>query len=133
MKKLLVALIPSLIIVCFVVSLTPTQIIAGDRNNWLYGHVHYSNGNGVGPGKRVYVYDSPDHYLGYVETRSGNEDSWYKWSFDAPCYFYKVRCGFYVGTTYYSGETIIDDTLTADRRIDITVYPGGAPPDGAGY
>ncbi len=128
MKKLLIAIIPSLILMCFVLTMTPTKAFTDERGYWLYGFVD-SSGYSVGPGKRVYIYDSPDHYIGYTETKSGNENGWYKWTFYDPLYVYKVRCAFYVGNQYYSGETIIDRTLHGDTRVDITVYPGGAPPD----
>ncbi|MEO0157036.1 MAG: hypothetical protein ABIL07_07970 [candidate division WOR-3 bacterium] len=126
MKKLLITLIPSVILLCFILTLTPSKVKADPLAHWLSGHVHYSNGSGVGSGKKVYVYDSPMHYIGYDETNQASE---YQWNFYGSLYVYKVRCGFYVGTTYYSGETIIDDTLTVDTRVDITVYPGGAPPE----
>ncbi|MEO0129299.1 MAG: hypothetical protein ABIL18_08360 [candidate division WOR-3 bacterium] len=127
MKKLLIALIPSLIVLCFILTLTPTKASTDELAFKLYGHVHYQDGSGVGSGKRVYVYDTPDHYIGYDTTHSAPEDSWYKWPFYSPFYVYKVRCAFYVGNKYYSGETIIDETLYGDTRVDITVY-SGAPP-----
>lgn len=88
---------------------------------WLKGVVTYANGDGVGPGKPVYVYFAPNNF-GTVYTRAAPEDSWYKWSFYPPQYFYKVRCRFTQGGWIYEGQTYIDATLSVDARYDITVY-----------
>ncbi len=131
MKKVILTLILVLMIGGLIFILTPSKATGDDLAWKLSGFVYYgTTGQGVGSGKRVYVYYNQTQYYGYALTRN---DSWYLWGFNNSLYVYKVRCGFYVGSTYYSGETIIDDTLTQDTRVDIAVYPGGAPPDGAGY
>ncbi|HEX7319130.1 MAG TPA: hypothetical protein VF399_02085 [bacterium] len=81
----------------------------------LSGCVKYENGQGVGSGKNVYVYESPTHYIGYDAT---DASSIYQWWFYPPFHVYKVKCSF----GQYSGETIIDDTLYESTWVDITVH-----------
>ena len=80
-----------------------------------------SDSTGVGPGKPVYVYFSPDSFE-TVYTRAAPDDSWYCWSFYPPKYFYKVRCRFTQGQWIYEGQTIIDATLSGDGTYHIYVY-----------
>ncbi|MEO0185146.1 MAG: hypothetical protein ABIL20_05055 [candidate division WOR-3 bacterium] len=132
MKKLLIALIPSLIVLCFILTLTPTKASTDELLFKIRGWVRYSTtGNGVGAGRLVYVYDSPSHSIGYDET---DQTSYYGYSFHAPLYVYKVRCAFWQSDTHWIGETIIDQTLYTDYTANITVYPylAGQEPDGIG-
>jgi hypothetical protein len=88
---------------------------------WLSGYVKYYGHDGVGSGKPVYVYlTSPD--VDTVYTRSGDEDSWYKYSFNPGTYFNNVMCVFNVGNDYWWGQTVINQTLYGDAQYDITVY-----------
>jgi hypothetical protein len=131
MKKIILTLILALMIGGLIFILTPSKATGDDLAHYLAGIVYYGNGGqGVGSGKRVYVYYNQTQYYGYDLT---DNNSWYRWGFYNSLYVYKVRCTFSVGSQYYTGETIIDDTLTQSTRVDIAVYPGGAPPDGAGH
>jgi hypothetical protein len=126
MKKILMAIIPIVMLLFIVFGLVPSRASAQQPLPWLYGYVSYSIGGGVGPAKPVEIYfePNPPQRPPVVYTRSGEEDSWYKYSFNPPLYVYKVRCHFYgSGDTLWAGETIINRTLSNDYRADIVVYP----------
>lgn len=130
MKKLLIAIIPSLIVVCLILTLMPIKSSA-DLAHYLAGTVYFQNGDKVGSGKPVYIHYSPTQYYGYALT---NNESQYCYRFGDRLYVHKVRCTFRLGSTEYRGETIIDDTLRTDTWVDITVYP--VPPStngGSGF
>src|SRR4030042_4702534 len=107
MKKLLLSIIPVFLVMCYVLSVMPSKVSAENAFK-LSGTVRYSDGEWVGSGKPVYVYDTPTHYMVCVYTNAASE---YSWSFYPPHYVYKVHCHFTVDQEVYSGESIIDDTL----------------------
>ncbi|HEX7320585.1 MAG TPA: hypothetical protein VF399_09560 [bacterium] len=120
MKKVLIAIIPIIALTFIVLSVLNSRTSADEFARWLSGYVKYENGNGVGSGKNVFIYDSPTHYVGYDATDGSSQ---YQWNFYPPFYVYKVKCSW---SGLYSGETIIDRTLSEDTQVDITVhYVGG--------
>lgn len=119
MKKLFVPSILAITVIIAAAILT-SNASAQERLPKLWGSVTYCDSIGVGSGKSVEIWfeQHPHERPQWVLTDANNR---YKWSFDPPQYFYKVRCRFYEGGTWYMGETIIDDTLTHDTRVDICV------------
>ena len=90
----------------------------------LWGGVEYDEGGGVGALKPVVVNFEGEIIKSDYDTVYTNASSLYQWNFERPQYVYKVSCRFQTGggDTWYSGETTINQTLTGDTRVDITVY-----------
>ncbi|MBA7624426.1 hypothetical protein ES703_31835 [subsurface metagenome] len=62
-----------------------------------------------------------------VDSTETKASSRYSYSFYPPVYFWKVRCRFFEGGSWYSGETSIMETLYGDAEYDITVYEEPPP------
>ena len=117
MKKLFIIAITVIIASTVLVSSAYGQ----ERLQYLAGNVTFAVGDsGVGAGKPVSIYYEPNPHERPPQTYTDSK-SQYDWRFDPPEYFYKVSCRFLEGSTWYSGETIIDDTLTSDTWVDIEV------------
>lgn len=117
MKKLAI----TAIMVFIVSSLLGMNAYAQQRMFRLWGEVTYSDQTGVGSGKPVEIW-LEEHPQSRPDVAYTDSESKYRWGFSGSQYFYKVRCRFQQGGSWYSGETIIDDILSSDTRVDITVY-----------
>lgn len=117
-KKLLIVVT----VVMVALAVLGSKAFAQERAQRLYGYVTYEGGSYVGSGKPVEIWEeeSPPARPPITYT---DENSMYVWRFYPPYYVYKVRCLFHEGAIRYSGETIIDDTLYTDTRVDIVVTP----------
>ncbi len=125
MKKLIIAIVSIFIVICYLLSIAPSKVSADELAFRLYGTVRYRTSNQpVGPGKLVYIYDTPNHYIGWDTTDNGGN---YNWGFYNSLYVYKLSCHFYP----WGGDTIVDTTLTGDTRIDFYVDYLPGLPDGA--
>lgn len=118
MKKF--SLIAITVIIASVVLIS--NVFAQEPLYWLMGDVRYEVGGGVGSDKPVVVSFQNGPIKMDYDTVYTHASSRYQWSFGPTVYVYKVSCRFHVDDTWYSGETAINQTLSGDTEVDITVY-----------